>query len=204
MSPGHILLTLALAHIVIAMTPGPNFVLVLQSAVRERRLGLVAALGVWPAGLIWATLGLAGLGAVIAALPLAETALRLICGSYLLWLGFKSLRAGFSKNTERQDMSRAGISETLRAGFITNITNPKGIAYFLSIFTATGAFALPLGYKIFAVFMIPSISFCWYCAMTMLINSKMVKRGFAKASALLDRIAGGLMLAFGLKLLVQP
>jgi len=78
-----------------------------------------------------------------------------------------------------------------------------GIAYFMSIFTATGAFALPLGYKIFAVFMMPSISFCWYCMMTFLVSSQMVRRCFDKASAWLDRIAGGLMLAFGFKLLVQ-
>jgi len=203
MNPASILLTLAVAHIAIAVTPGPNFVLVLQSALRERRLGIIAAMGVWPAGIIWATLGLAGLGAVIAAVPLAETLMRLISGSYLLWLGYKSIRAGFSGETVAKNVSRASVGETLRAGFITNITNPKGIAYFMSIFTATGAFALPLGYKIFAVLMMPSISFCWYCMMTFLVSSPMVRRSFDKASAWLDRIAGGLMLAFGFKLLVQ-
>lgn len=203
MTPLSIILTLMVTHFFIAVTPGPNFVLVLQSAMRERRLGFIAALGIWPAGVIWATAGLAGLGAVIAAVPVAETAMRLLSGSYLLWMGFKSLRAGFSTKLAGPDVPRASVGETLRAGFITNITNPKGIPYFMSIFTATGAYALPFGYKVLAVFMMPSISFTWYCTMTLLVSSTIVQRALKRAYRWLDMVAGGLMLAFGFKLLVQ-
>ena len=93
MTPNETMLVLAGAHVAIAVTPGPNFVLMLQLAARSRRLGLAAACGIWPAGLILAGAGMFGLGTLLATVPLSEPVLRLSCGGYLVWLGWRMIRA---------------------------------------------------------------------------------------------------------------
>ena len=201
MTPGETLLVLAGAHVAIAVTPGPNFVLVLQQAARSRRMGLTAASGIWPAGLILASAGMFGLGTLLAAVPLSEIVLRIACGLYLLWLGFRAIRATLRPAVAAQAQKSSG--NVWLSGFLTNITNPKAVAYFMSIFAATGAFDLPWLYKIAALVMMPTISLIWYGGIVMVVGSPAMARWIDKSAAWLDRLAGGIMILFGLKLLAQ-
>ena len=63
------ILTVAAAQLALAMAPGPNTILVLQSAIHDRKCGFAAVAGIWPVGLFWAAIGLAGLGALVRAVP---------------------------------------------------------------------------------------------------------------------------------------
>ena len=203
MTPNETILVLASAHIAVAISPGPNFVLMLQSAARSRQLGFIAALGIWPAGLILAIAGMFGLGTLLAALPQAEFILRLTCGLYLLWLGFKMVRGSFNAPKAGPTVAAPVNASLWLTGFLTNITNPKSIAYYLSIFTATGAFDLPWNYKIAVLAMMPTISLIWYGSLVVLVSSGPMRRLVDSSADWLNRLAGGIMILFGLKLLAQ-
>ncbi len=197
-----ILATLFAAQVVIALAPGPNTLIVIHAATRDRRLGLAAAAGVWPVGLLFAGLGLSGLGTLLAAWPHLAEAMRFACAGYLLWLGFGSIRRSFADPAAMPvPAAPVDFAAAFRAGFFTNLTNPKSIAYWTSIFAATGASDLPLTAQALAVVAMPSISFLWYAVLCLLVASPPVAAVVDRSRGLLDRIAGGIMILFGVRLL---
>lgn len=200
-----ILATLAAAQVVIAMSPGPNTLIVIHAATRGRRLGLAAASGIWPVGLTFATLGLLGIGTVLTALPEIAEAMRIVCGVYLVWLGVKAIRRSFAEGgaitvAPRRETTAA---EAFRDGVITNLTNPKSIAYYVSIFTATNAAALGAGEQMLALIMMPTISFLWYAGLAFAVASPPVAAVVDHGRSWFDRLAGLTMIGFGAKLLAS-
>jgi len=198
-----IIATLAAAQIVIAMVPGPNTILVAHAATRGRRYGWAAAAGVFPVGLAWATLGLTGLGATFEALPRLAVAMKLVCGLYLLWLGVKTVRLSFAApEAVAAPVPAFTLLGAWRAGVLTNVTNPKTIAYYMSIFAATGAHRLGAGEQAIALVMMPAISCLWYGLVAATVASPPVARVLDRGRSWLDRLAGGIMLIFGLRLVL--
>jgi len=192
------------AQFVAVISPGPNTVIVLQSAVRNRKLGVLAAAGIWPVGIMWASISLFGLGSMIATVPHLVSIMYFLCGGYLVWVGFQSIRKSYSQkhiytHVHANHLSAFGV---FRAGVITNITNPKSIAYWMSVFAATSASALPRSAQILAVILMPSISFLWYSSLSFMVSSGAARRFLENKHHLFDRVAGVVMMGFGLKLLV--
>lgn len=200
-----ILATLAAAQVAIAMAPGPNTLIVLHAGMRGRRLGLAAAFGIWPVALLFATLGLLGIGSVLTALPQVAEAMRIVCGLYLLWLGFKAIRRSFSDDAPVAVATPSAMTaaEAFRAGMITNLMNPKSVAYFMSIFSATGAASLAPAEQAIALAMMPTISFLWYAALAFAVASPPVAAVVDRGRSWFDRLAGLTMIGFGTRLLVS-
>lgn len=200
-----ILATLAAAQVVIAMAPGPNTLMVIHAATRGRRLGLAVAGGIWPVGLAFATLGLAGIGTVFTALPEIAEAMRIACGLYLLWLGVKAIRRSFAQGAvvagpEPRPMT---TGEAFRAGMLTTLMNPKSIAYYLSIYAATSASSLSPAQQLIALLMMPTISFLWYVTLAFAVASPPVVAVVDRGRSWFDRLAGLTMIGFGVKLLAS-
>mgnify|MGYP001765260898 CR=1 FL=1 len=199
-----ILATLAAAQIAIAIAPGQNTVLVVHAGAHDRRLGLAVAAGIWPVGILWAIGSLAGLGTLFAALPQLAEAMRLACGLYLIWLGAKAIRRSFTAPVlaavSADPMTPAGA---LRAGALSTLTNPKAIAYYMSIFTATGAYALSPMEQALAAVLMPTISSLWYALLAVFVSSRPVATVIDRGRSWFDRLAGLTMIGFGARLLAS-
>src|SRR5262245_54497517 len=91
---GHLLAVYVVAVVVAMITPGPDMMFVLATAVRGgARAGLLATLGVATSEIVQITAVAAGLAALFTAAPAAFTALR-ICGAvYLFYLGIQAFRS---------------------------------------------------------------------------------------------------------------
>jgi threonine efflux protein len=90
----------------------------------------------------------------------------------------------------------------VRAGFLTNITNPKSIAYYMSVFAATGAFTLPPPLRLLAILMLPTIGVLWYGAIALVLSTPALRRRTRAIERWLDRISGAAMVLFGCKLVI--
>lgn len=202
MSPGQTLGLLASVQVAAVLSPGPNTMLVVQNAARDRRLGFVTAAGCWPASAVWAAIGLAGLGSVLAAAPWLAATLHVVCGAYLVVLGLKAVLRSFRPAGAAVDAGAASWRQAFTAGFLTNATNPKSIAWYMSVFSATGALTLPLWGQAVAILLLPSMGTLYYATLTLLVASGPARRLLGRASRWLDRVAGAAMLFFGAKLLV--
>ena len=199
-----IVATLAAAQVVIAMAPGPNTLIVIHAGMRGRRLGLAAALGIWPVGLLFAAAGLGGLGTLVTALPEIAEVMRILCGLYLLWLGWGAIRRSFAEGTAETVAARPmTAAAAFRAAVLTNLTNPKSIAYYMSIFAATGASALSPAEQAIAVVMMPTLSFLWYALLALIVASPPVAAVVDRGRSWFDRLAGLTMIGFGAKLLAS-
>jgi threonine/homoserine/homoserine lactone efflux protein len=145
------LLAFLLAALLITASPGPDNLMVLGIGVSKgRRQGVAFGLGCALGCLSHTALAVVGVSALVAASPLAFTALKWAGGLYLVWLGVQALRsAGGPAGT-----SRAAGDASLRAlffkGVVANAINPKVVLFFLSflpqfVVPAQGPVGLQLG-----------------------------------------------------------
>ncbi len=93
----------ALAYLLATLTPGPNVLLVVKNGLQHGwRAALVSILGNLGCQAILIGLVAMGVGALLQTLPPLFVALKLAGGGYLVYLGYKALRAA---NTGAQGLS---------------------------------------------------------------------------------------------------
>ena len=132
-------LTVVLIHLLAVASPGPDFAVVVRESVTHgRRAGTWTALGVGTAIFLHVGYSLLGIGLIVSQSIVLFNALKWAAAAYLLYIGFKALRAQPAKPTEDNLHKEAG-ERTARgafvSGFVTNGLNPKATLFFLSLFT---------------------------------------------------------------------
>jgi threonine/homoserine/homoserine lactone efflux protein len=127
----HSLLLFLAAGLALNFTPGPDMLYVAARGASEgRSAGIVSALGIGAGTLVHITLVAAGLAALLAAVPLAYTVVRIAGAVYLVYLGVRALRSQSALTVER--LEPASLAAIFRQGVITNVLNPKVALFFLA------------------------------------------------------------------------
>lgn len=129
------LLGFLLAAVAVTASPGPDNLMVLGIGVsRGRRQGIAFGLGCALGCLSHTLLAVAGVSALVAASPLALTALKVVGGAYLVWLGVKSLRSQgqLAVDAGAAGTGAAGLRALFAQGLLANAINPKVILFFLA------------------------------------------------------------------------
>jgi threonine/homoserine/homoserine lactone efflux protein len=135
------------AVLLLNLTPGPDTAFIVgQSVAHGRRAGLMSVLGI-SAGCVVHTIAIAlGLSALLAASTSAFLVVKLVGAAYLVYLGARmivaTLRHGRLVPHEAPSAShgpgpilkRHSGRRTFMQGFLTNVTNPKVVLFFLSLF----------------------------------------------------------------------
>ncbi|MGH8791556.1 MAG: LysE family translocator [Stackebrandtia sp.] len=123
----------------IAVSPGPDFAVVMKNSVaRGRKAGMYANLGIASGNVVHGAAAALGVGALIVQSQTLFNVLRWAGVCYLAYLGVHSLVAA-CRGRYRADAEPAADAGTRRAlhgwsqGFLSNITNPKALALFLSV-----------------------------------------------------------------------
>ncbi len=132
------LLGFLLAAVAVTASPGPDNLMVLSIGIsRGRRHGIAFGLGCALGCLSHTLLAVVGVSALVAASPLALTALKIAGGAYLVWLGVRSLRsqgqvavASSTEGTAAQ--GTANLRALFAQGLLANAINPKVILFFLA------------------------------------------------------------------------
>jgi threonine/homoserine/homoserine lactone efflux protein len=133
------------AMTILAATPGPsNLFAVANGMSRGKKAVMMGVVGMNTATLIWYVAAALGLGALALAFPQVVKALIVLGTLYLLWLAYKSLRSGFSKDG---GLGHADIRPNRSAyfdGFMVQIANPKILLFFGAVLPPFIDFAKPL------------------------------------------------------------
>jgi len=192
------------AATILTITPGVDTAMVLRAAATEGpRSAIFAGVGISVGCLIWAGAVSLGLGALLQASELAYAILKWIGAAYLVWLGLKML---FNPRTAWADQANdapKGLA-AMRAGFFTNITNPKvGVFYvtFLPQFIPAGANVAAYSFLLALVHI--ALSVIWFAALiaaTVPLGRALRRPNVVK---ILDCITGGVFIAFGLRLAIS-
>ena len=135
------LLIITSVHLLAAASPGPDFVLVSQQTISNgKKAGLLCSIGIALGLSIHILYSAFGLAAIIANSTTALLVIKLLGGSYLIFLGIKGLRSksNAKRTTEGQQKTTApqhSPLKTIGLGFLCNALNPKAPIYFVSLFT---------------------------------------------------------------------
>lgn len=127
-----VLAAFAAASFVLLVVPGPAVLFILaRSSAQGSRAGFISVLGVQSASIVHVLAAVVGLSALVVASAAAFTAVKVLGGVYLIFLGVKtllSLRAATPtvETVERRDR------ELFIEGFIVNLLNPKVALFFLA------------------------------------------------------------------------
>ncbi|KUZ82601.1 lysine transporter LysE [Burkholderia ubonensis] len=210
-----ILLQIAAVYFVALVTPGPNIFMISQLSMSGRRsLGAVSALGVGTASITWATLAMLGLAAVLHQVEWLYDTIRIGGAAYLVYFGFKLLRASARRDPAPDTASaapatlpppdaRARLHAHLRAyrtGLVTCLTNPKSCAFWTSVFAAMLPAHVPLWFNGAALLTIGAMSVGWYCSVAYLFASPRAQRGYRRVRRPLDALCGAALVGLGAKL----
>lgn len=199
-------LSFLLIFIFAIVSPGPNFIMVVNTSLTApRRTALLTALGVAVGSGLFAVAGMVGLIVLVQTLPYFHEAAPLIGGGYLLWLGLKMLRYRVGVRGEKTPSEYPDLRsfEAFRVGLLTNLTNPKAWAFYLSLFTLVLSPHTSVWLKTLLVFLMFMISFGWYSAVVLIMTQNHFRDLFDKFQPVIQGVLGLLLIGFGLRLLVS-
>jgi threonine/homoserine/homoserine lactone efflux protein len=197
----------ALLGVVTALTvgvvsPGPSFVLVARTAVSSSRHdGVAAAIGMGAGGVLFAVAALLGLQGLLLAVPSVYLVLKVLGGLYLAHLGIRIWRCAKEPlAAPRPTPRRTTRLKSLALGFTTQVSNPKTAIVYASVFAAFMPASQSLAFDLTLVSLVFIIEASWYTVVAMALSSERPRAAYLRHKAWVDRSAGGVMVALGVKL----
>lgn len=200
-----IFVTVAIAHFLALISPGPDFVLVVKSAIRnEGKNAIGVALGIASANAVYIGLCLVGVGSILAASVSVMIALKIIGGLFLIYLAVQALRARKSSYSNL-DMAEHENVSTIKAtffkefitGFMSGILNPKNLLFYLSLFTVVLTPDVGFAFKLGLGIWMTGIVFLWDLSIIFLLSRGKVRSKFTKVAYYIDKITGVLLGVIG-------
>ena len=124
--------------VVLVLVPGPDFAVVTKNTLAGgRRRGWWSSVGVASSNATQGALAAAGLGAVIVRVEPLFQAIKLAGIVYLLFLAAQAFRSAwrgdYSQQSAEDDGDQGRALRGWRQGFLSNITNPKVLVFYLAV-----------------------------------------------------------------------
>jgi threonine/homoserine/homoserine lactone efflux protein len=121
----------------LVLVPGADFAVVTRNAlVGGRSRGWWSAVGVTTSNVVQGAAAAAGLAAVIVAMEPLFQAIRWVGIAYLLWLAVHALRSAVRGEYPASPDEQTAPGQAFagwRQGFLSNITNPKVLVFYLAV-----------------------------------------------------------------------
>jgi amino acid exporter len=187
------------------LSPGPNLLLIVQASLAGgRNAGFTAGLGVALGDALYAALGLAGMSALIEVGGTLFALVQVAGGVYLVWFGLQLAR---SAGLNAVAMGDNGPPDSLRRyfwrGVLTDLANAQTVLFFASIFAVTLHADTPAWARVLAWSGIVLTSVAWRLALSTAFSRARVRAAYARAQAVLERLAGVALMGFGVRLVYQ-
>jgi threonine/homoserine/homoserine lactone efflux protein len=202
------LLTVATAlglYAAVVVSPGPNFALISRLSISGARPAAVGAtFGLAIAATLYAVLTMTGLALVLTRIGWLTSLIQIAGGCYLVYLGMTSWW-GTQPSAAVREPAGAPISvlRGLRKGLIVNLSNPKGIAFFVGLY----AVAIPPNTVLWAKLAILAGGFTleilWYGFVIVLLSSQPARAAYKRFGIWIERAIGTVLATFGLRLISE-
>ncbi|WLP94893.1 leucine efflux protein LeuE [Psychrobacter sp. M13] len=201
-----------IGSIIIILLPGPNSLYCLSvSAAHGTRKGYRTVAGIFLGDSILILVTVLGMGSLLKLYPVLFTAIKLLGGLYLSYLGTKLLISGYQTFRHRAQIADAKpklITAPISQNFfyralLLSLTNPKAILFFLSFFVQFVEPTYPYPFLSFLVLAIilQLISFSYLSVMV--FSGKNLSRKFSQSPTLIvasTTFTGLLFIGFAMNL----
>ncbi|WP_460430503.1 LysE family translocator [Aquaspirillum soli] len=201
MSLTSIFITVALAHFLALLSPGPDFLLIVKSAISNKTKNAIGvALGIAIANAVYIALCLVGVGSILASSVPIMIALKIIGGLFLIYLAIQALKARKSSyqniavvEASNKPQQNKSFAFELATGFMSGILNPKNLLFYLSLFTVVLTNEVSLGFKISLGVWMTSVVFLWDAAIVLLLSTPKIRTRFTKMAFYIDKLTGAIL-----------
>jgi len=203
---GPYLIAAYLAFIMGILSPGPNILAIIGTSMgTSRRAGVMVALGTSSGSIIWATMAVLGLTAILANFAWFGTILRIVGGCYLLWLAAKYFRAAMAGGDLTVTNHKVSKSDwkLFSQGLAIQMTNPKAALHWLSIMSLVLRPEAPIWVAIAIIIGTGIISFTGHLSWAVLFSTNHVVSFYRSFKRIFDTALGAFFGALGLGLILS-
>ncbi|MGO3122565.1 MAG: LysE family translocator [Advenella sp.] len=202
-----IFFTVAIAHFLALLSPGPDFILVVKSAIKNgTKSSIGIAAGIASANALYIALCLLGVGTILAASVPVMIALKISGGLFLIYLAVMAMKAKKSDYSQLaiDDMS-AGVTHSSLAkefftGFMSGVLNPKNLLFYISLFTLVLTKDVGLIFKVVLGVWMTAVVFIWDVAVIYLLSANKVRNRFSQLAYYIDKCTGVVLGLIGLSI----
>jgi len=194
---------------VVIVTPGPDTALTIRNTLLGgRRAGVFTSIGVALGQATWTLATSAGLAVIVVASQPVFRAVRFAGAAYLVWLGVQALRAATMRRGEARAGARLATSRlkstvALRQGMISNLTNPKMIAFFPALLAQFAVGWSQFLSLLFLGLLFSAMTLVWLAAYAVVVSKAgdFIRRG--RVRRLLEAATGAALISLGLRLATE-
>ena len=188
--------------VVLAMTPGPDTLLVLRFSLQDSRAGLAAAAGSALGSMVWAFAIAVGLASLLEESATAYRIVKIAGGLYLIYLGLCVLldrRDTMASDPSKRPAGRHSAVAAFGSGLLSCVLNPKVGLFFLAI---VPQFVAPDS-AVFASFLTlgvidTAVAFVWLVVIAFIAAGAVAWLRRPGVTAMLTRVNAGVLAAFGI------
>ncbi|QKJ89139.1 Threonine efflux protein [Paramixta manurensis] len=200
--------TVAVVHLVALMSPGPDFFFVSQTAAsRSRKEAMMGVLGISLGIVVWAGVALMGLHLLLQKMAWLHQIIMVGGGVYLLWMGWQLLCSARQRHQSSPQPEVAVAlpkkGHSFLKGFLTNLSNPKAVIYFGSVFSLFVGDDVGSGERWGLFLLIVGETFAWFTLVAAIFALPWMRRKYQRLAKWIDGLAGVLFAGFGLHLILS-
>ncbi|MEU4837449.1 LysE family translocator [Nocardia testacea] len=187
--------------VLVVLAPGPDTVITLHHSVLSGfRGGARAVAGICAASLVQGSAAALGVGALITGSQPLFTAVRWVGATYLCYLGARALWSACRGGAAGGVTDDGGGDRAFRAGFLSNITNPKILALYLSVLPQFLHADSGVAHALLLAYTVAVLGSLWLLCLAAFVHR--VRPWFARrvVRRLLDAVAGAALVTFGVRL----
>ncbi|MFI0810218.1 LysE family translocator [Streptomyces echinatus] len=199
------ILAVAVITVLAVIAPGADFAMIVRNSyLYGRRTGLLAAVGVAAGVLVHVTYTLLGVGLLIASSTALFTVIKLIGAAYLVYVGVRTYRTRGELRIDLDDKRELTPLAALRAGFLTNVLNPKTTLFVVSTFAQVVSPDTPLyqqaGYGLF----MSLAHLLWFGVVAAFFSHSRMRAVMLRGQKVLNKVIGSVLAGLGISLAFAP
>ena len=187
--------------------PRADFFFVSQTAAsRSRREAMMGVTGISLGIVVWAGVALMGLNLILQKMAWLHQIIMVGGGLYLCWMGWQLLKSARSKRDTSEPEVQVALparGRTFLRGFLTNLSNPKAVIYFGSVFSLFVGDNVTAGARWGLFVLIVAETFVWFSIVACVFALPVMRRGYQRLSKWIDGLAGVLFAGFGIHLILS-
>jgi len=203
-----IILAVVLAHFLALLSPGPDFLIVVKSGIKNtKNIAIGVAFGIALANAIYIIICIVGVGAIIAKSVIIMILLKVLGGIFLIYLAMMSLKSR-KRDYEQLILNATSVKaqgstfkKEFLIGFLSGILNPKNIIFYLSLFSLVLTNEVSLVVKVALGVWMTFLVFSWDTFIILVLSRNSIRELFSKLAFYIDKIAGVVLGLFGVKLI---
>lgn len=199
-----LLLTICALHFVAQLSPGPDIILIAKSSASTTRRNTIHIIAGISLGIVlWVVLTLLGFTVLVEQFPWIQQVLMLIGGLFLAKMGWAMLSGGLrslKQSTALEDVQAQSSAQKnyFLLGLFTNLSNPKTLIYFSSVFSLALSSSAIDYLKAQLAVIIPLQTFLTFVLLMLLLSQPKIKAVYQRSGSYIDILSGALFLIFAL------